>query len=291
MSATLLTRHGSRALEAGTQMSRVEDVRAAPFRWICSVLVELPSRSRTPITGELVDRRFIAGSGLVISPQHVLTCGHILRGRLAGEVVTPTRIVVIPARKPGRRTENRAPFGEWEVLDHWVHPNLMSSNLALAQSFDFGLLKLDSASGRLGDRLGGNNERYGWWGKRSSERTQMFAQTSAEGLDSRSVNIAGYPGRDGNADRMYIGFGRVLDSFPPDSTSGRAKPLLVYDVETAKGVSGGPVWTRDDDPLRRRLVAIHTGNTDGYGTGLLIRPTLISFLQSHDVSPIKMRVE
>lgn len=273
-------------------MKPVPDVRVAPYRWICQIFVTFPRRVQMPVEGR-IDGPTIAGTGLLVSPRYVLTCGHILRGRIGGEIIMPTRIMVIPARRPGASVTNRSPFGEWEALpaNSWVHPNLFDASSGMAASFDFGLLRLESKNGGYpGDIRLSDNQLLGWWGAAPSERARMFANTSDHGLAQRKVNVAGYPRQGEEPDRMRSGFASVVRTFPRDAGSGRIVPLVTHRAATTSGVSGGPIWTFDENPPRRWLVALHTGTFENAPSGLLIRPPLIGFMQDHGLSPTRLRV-
>lgn len=68
-----------------------------------------------------------------------------------------------------------------------------------------------------------------------------------------TVELAGYPGRPiRDALTLYAGSGRLL---APD------RHVLRYDIVTAKGNSGGPVWIRAGNSLQ--LAAIHVTNSGG----------------------------
>lgn len=78
-----------------------------------------------------------------------------------------------------------------------------------------------------------------------------------------AVRVAGYPGDEDDAtlqdgEHMYEGGGiaESVDSF-----------LLNYSIDTAKGVSGAPIWIGDDAPV---AVAIHVGGTLRNAQGRLI---------------------
>ncbi len=279
-------------------LSRIRGTEAVPYRWICSIIVELGSvtnRSILPVTHELAGK-FVGGTGLLIAGQYVLTCGHILRTS-QGDV--PKRILVAPARKPAKRIENGAPFGVWVAEQSWVHDNLFSSSLGMAQSFDFGLLKLavDEKTGeRPADRLlRGSNVRLGWWGKTQHDSLKVLPTSFHQGLANRRVNVAGYPEMGKGADGLFHGFNDVLETFPRDQDTRRIKPLITYDVATRQGVSGAPIWTFDRNPVRRRLVAIHSGtysvsrDSGRRAVGLLIRPSMIQFLLGKGVNRKELR--
>jgi hypothetical protein len=56
-------------------------------------------------------------------------------------------------------------------------------------------------------------------------------------------------------------------------------------VRTSSGVSGGSIWTKDRNPLERRLVGIRgeTGENSQTGGAFLLNHEVAAFLRKHRV--------
>ena len=268
--------------------------REEPFRWICSIFVEhwgqvLP----VPAQKLSVDRHkdltgpTVSGTGLLISPRHVLTCGHILTHRTAKASYKPKKITVFfPGRMVGSGGVLKEPeFDTW-TGQAWFHSRVLNKNSAESRSFDFGLIELESNSGVFpGEMLKTNpREQFGWWG-RSGPNYFMNTHRSPSWLNSRKVNVYGYPVSSKSAShKLYHGFGKVFSVLNRRKSLGRLHHLVRYSVSTRSGVSGGPIWTTDTKPLARRLIGIHGGTwEDGRAGGLLINPVIAAFLRKHGV--------
>lgn len=218
---------------------------AAPWRWICYLHLRFP--------------RFIAaGSGTLISPRHVLTCGHNLFGRSDGEV----RAVTV---HPGRNGRN-SPFGAVAAVRWNVHPRWRASE---DNQFDFALLTLREPIGAKPFRtLGGRP--LGYWGSQAHGQGTALTPVNPAQLRGRQARISGYPGdkcgtqpSTGSASRAALqacppaargtvqwrADGRITDGAPT-----RAPRLVLYDMDTMPGHSGSPVWLAS-----KVLLAIHTG--------------------------------
>lgn len=269
--------------------------RRAPFRWVCRIVVDHGKRvlaapaqkiSGDPhlnLTGPVV-----AGSGLLISPRHVLTCGHILADRL--DARHRWRGVTVHFDANARRGGDGASREtSWSARNAWFHPRLLAPGVTdkhemawESRCFDVGLIELDSNSGLFpGDLLLDDpRERFGWWGE-SAPNYFMNTRRSPDWLRSRKLNVYGFPG---GATQVHWGFGSVTALLHRDASIRRLHALIRYAVATRPGTSGGPLWTVDADPLERRLVGIHGGDWDREGAGaLLLNRDVIAFLRLHGV--------
>lgn len=174
--------------------------------------------------------RFV-GTGWLAGPRTVVTAGHCVYhlGDMGGWA---SEIAVSPGRD-----EQATPFGtlvarRFAAVDRWV--------AALDPDFDVGCIQLDAPVGST----------TGWL--RPVSRT-------ADELQDWLVNIAGYAAdkpapRDPRAGtQQYFARNRVL------RTTDRR---IFYDVDTAGGQSGAPVWIQADAEEAPLVVAIHA-----YGEG------------------------
>ncbi|MEM8961257.1 MAG: trypsin-like peptidase domain-containing protein [Acidobacteriota bacterium] len=167
------------------------------------------------------------GTGWLVGPRTIITAGHCVFSHMffGGWA---DRIVV----RPGRNGDEE-PFGAVEsrrfgATDRWVE--------AEEADFDIGVIHLDQS---IGDELG-------WF---------AVATQGPDELVDAQINISGYPADRGRGREQYFHANNVL------RVSDRR---VFYDVDTAGGQSGAPVWVyADDSPDAEPIVvAIHA-----YGVG------------------------
>lgn len=202
------------------ERQRVVDTDAFPWRMICALQMRGPGG-----TGGI-------GTGWLIGPRTVVTAGHCVFSQtyFGGWAESVDVIPGLNHRQNGHVLE---PFGKtvarrFSALKPWVESD------DKAADHDIGCIHLDEP---IGDRTG-------WFG---------FAALEPAELESRLVNISGYPGDLGGGYEQHHARNRVNHV---------GERRLFYDVDTAGGQSGAPVWihrTEDSDPL---AVAIHA-----YGIG------------------------
>lgn len=274
----------------------IDTARRAPFRWVCRIVVDHRKRvlaapaqiiqgdAHQNLTGPTV-----AGSGLLISPRHVLTCGHILADRLDARHRPRGISVHFDSKSRPGGMAAKTELTTWSASNFWVHPRLFAPGVAdremaawESRCFDVGLIELGSNAGEFpGDSLLDDpRERFGWWGQ-AARNYFMNARRSADWLRARKVNVYGFPDA---KSRLHWGFGAVSAVLHRDASIRRFHPLIRYAVSTRPGMSGGPLWTVDPEPLQRRLIGIHGGDWEHHGGGaLLLNPDIIAFVRSHGV--------
>jgi V8-like Glu-specific endopeptidase len=229
-------------------LTRVADTRATPFRWICHV------ESRSP-NGDLW-----TGTGFLIGPRHVLTSAHVIYPMKDGEVRPQQRVSSINVY-PGRQG-GRDPFGGFASNGWIIHPQWIAGREANC-TFDYGLIRLKKNVPAS----------LGFWGRDAGTR---FVAIDPPTLTGRELFTAGYPFRRGLGElaAKVMKESRGLATGSADFTrcspagfEGRVSPrvergtrVLLHDVDTQKGQSGGPIWTRDD--TRLTLAAIHYGEIE-----------------------------
>jgi V8-like Glu-specific endopeptidase len=269
--------------------------RRAPFRWVCRIVVDhgkrvlaVPAQLIAGDPHHNLNEPEVAGSGLLISPRHVLTCGHILAdGRDARH--RPRRVTVhfdANAGRSGLGVKREPTF--WTARNAWFHPRLLAPGVTddfkkswESRSFDVGLIELNSNAGVFPGEslLADPRERFGWWGE-AAPNYFMSARRPPGWLGTRKVNVYGFPG---GTTKVHWGFGAVSAVLHRDASMRRLHTLIRYAVATRPGTSGGPLWTVDTDPLERRLIGIHGGDWDREAGALLLNPDIIAFLRSHGV--------
>jgi len=212
----------------GDERFRVTNTTPGPYRWMCFLELRFPG--------------FLAsGSGLLISPRHVLTCGHNLfdhHSKTAAAAVTVT---------PGCNGVSNRPFGHhaataWRTTTQWrASPNAR---------FDFGLITLRHPIGNQRMRAIGNHT-LDHWGKPGTHTLLVPIQPGSTAFRGKRVTVSGYPG-DKAPGEQWAANG-IVTSVTPNGV----RELIFYTADTCAGHSGSPVWFRRGNDLC--LFAIHTG--------------------------------
>jgi len=164
------------------------------------------------------------GTGWLVGPRILLTAGHVVY--MADQGGWAQQIEIIPGREG-----ITFPFGsciatDFRSVQGWTQDR--NSN------FDYGAILLPPEN-RLGDQLG-------WFGYQ--------VHTDAE-LSGFNINVSGYPG-DKPDGTQWLMFG------PVKTTNERT---FAYDVDTAGGQSGGPVWITFEGDDGRYGVGVHTNGS------------------------------
>lgn len=214
-----------------------------PFRTVCRVHV------RTTNDGNSV------GSGVLITPHHVLTCAHILYPR---DNPNPRQVTVLPNHDGPEDKRPPIPANAWAVRPGW--------QLNACQTFDRDLAII---------RLARRSDVDPW-------RLESFDPARLTGAH---VHLAGYPkfSRDDRAFWMNRSEGQILGGFTivrcclPGQCRGRdqtreqvsgsdftnvsnATNLVAHTLDTRQSMSGGPIWFFDNG--RPVLVALHAGDIE-----------------------------
>ena len=160
------------------------------------------------------------GTGWFVAPKTVITAGHCVFDpvELGGWAKT---ITVMPGRN-GDAMAGRLSSTRFSTTDRWLE----------AQDADY-----DYAAIHLNDDLGTGAGSFG------------LAALSDADLNTRLVNVSGYPVHPGNGLFQYFHANRIKAV-----TSRR----IFYDIDTMGGQSGSPVWAYlNDDTTNPVVVGIH----------------------------------
>jgi len=251
---------------------RIDDSTQGPYRWICALDVQFPARDKT--------RASIQGTGLLISPRHVLTSArNVVRAEppfkesqlKTGFRVDAQRVAVTPALDGTPELgKKRAPVGSIELQPPaWWIPSQFFSDLSF--KWDVAVLTLPRELPAF------RGVPYGHWGHTgSSPRTTIKAATN-ESLVGATLTTCGYT--DGVCfDEVPLP--TASNPFPQPTeptrmakrgnstqweTFGRVQPSqrglvewgqLLYDTAACYGMDGAPVWLNTGS---LQLVAIHVG--------------------------------
>jgi V8-like Glu-specific endopeptidase len=227
---------------------RVTDTRTVPFRWICSI--NITSRITRSSGGTSNTGRSPLGTGVLVSPCHVLTAAHLFHSREVRGSVTEhleaTGVSVSMARD-----EDRKPFGEVEASSWVVHPRWDPDSAA--HQYDYALITLEKPVG--GD---------GFWGDPKRGAGTVFGtlpSAMAANLIGAEVMTAGYPG---SKNRQMWCFKGTLSAGSPEldevlkrkSTEEwiKATGAIAITADAERGQSGSPVWVLNDG--KRYLLGI-----------------------------------
>jgi V8-like Glu-specific endopeptidase len=188
-----------------------------------------------------------AASGVMISPNHVLTAAHVARS---------TSTVYISPGFDG----DAAPYGTFtsaSVLNHAAYLNADLRSGDTSGSFDIAVVTLSES---IGDTTG-------------FMKLQIKTEESIRGLN---VSTAGYPAEIGGRQDMYGASGQVLQDSNSEET--RNKFYLDDTLDVTPGQSGSGIWEMvNGEPV---LAGIITGYTPTAGTGVMITPEVYAWISA-----------
>lgn len=210
---------------AATPLTRVANASVPPWRAICRIV------ARQDAAG------FSVGTGILVSPHHVLTCAHVI---FPPQAPRTKEIVVHPGQNGPDASSTGYKANGWAVSPRW-----RSTDCTTAGE-DFGIIRLPVQHGFV----------------------PLIPFDPADLLRAL-VTMAGYPStREPAARHMYQSQGRVLGAIQistctATSAEGRLIPtipatanLIGHNLNSEPSLSGAPMWFHKDT---RRLAAIHAG--------------------------------
>lgn len=255
---------------------RVRDTRVPPFRWVCRISIQ--RRIVRPGGGSTKTGLAPAGSGLLITPRHVLTAAHVLSTPAdAGQDRHETLLVSVA---PGH-DDGAVRFGSVEA-ERWVlHPRWTDSARGTAHDLALITLARPIGSERFDGRpLGcwGSTPGHGWLG-------DMPAALSARLLEL-PIATAGYPGSASgrmvtSTSRLQLSAGerRALAASPQlVSTLMQRRPVFAVDAGATGGQSGSPLWV--DAAGRRHLVGVLVDAASGINHAVALTAPVQRLVQS-----------
>ena len=180
------------------------------------------------------------GTGWLVAPRTVITAGHCVYIANRGGWVRS--IDVIPGRNGAAEPLGRCTSHSFRSVLGWTQSG--------HRNYDYGAIILPRTCGF--GRLGG----FG------------FASLSDASLRSLRLNLSGYPGDKPPGTQWY--HARTTKSVTPRT--------IVYDIDTAGGQSGAPVWRNLNGT--RHAVGIHTNGALSGNSATRIVPPVFNNLQA-----------
>ena len=227
-------------------MRPVADTTQVPFRWVCRIEAK-------------TQRGHSFGTGVLISPSHVLTAAHVIWP--PQELYRTVRVVVSPGY--GATSKSAFEADGWAVDPHWNPRECMTSI-----NFDWGLIRLAKPVGSA----------TGHW-------RNWLPLSQAPSLPGMSCKLVGYPTTQMFQSDGHLGPSVKITLCRPEErspsgvivrsyTEGVTAPvnpysiLITHDADSTESMSGGPVWV--DNGASPRLVAIHAGPMAGRKRAVLL---------------------
>ncbi|RSK44016.1 trypsin-like serine peptidase [Hymenobacter rigui] len=184
---------------------------------------------------QAADGKNYLGTGFFIGPRTILTAGHCVY--IHGHGGWPRQIVVTPGRNGTSEPFQHYTATAFRSVQGWVNNK--------ARNYDYGVIQLP--------RNASVSPSIGAFG---------FGQFPDQFLLNKRLNTAGYPG-DKPSGTMWFN-GRKAKSV--------TSRTITYDIDTAGGQSGSPVWFKDAAGSRI-VVGIHTnGASSGNSATRITKP-------------------
>lgn len=171
------------------------------------------------------------GTGFMIGPNSVATCGHCIYNTKYGGNNWATSVTVVPARANSSYPYGSATATNLEVGGNWANGADIND--------DWGVIRLNSNIG--------NN--VGWLG----------LKTQTASYNGTSVKVNGYPGKVGGVTKytMYRASGTVTTSLD--------RMLRSTNINNTGGMSGGPMYIYSSE-YGYQAIAFTRGETSSYNS-------------------------
>jgi V8-like Glu-specific endopeptidase len=238
---------------------RVSNTQQIPFRWICNIAVarRIKTAATERRTGLAPD-----GSGVLISPCHILTAAHVLRSVEKDDRGTVTeRHEAETVRITLAADEQDEPFGHVDAMSWAVHPRWNPEGNT--SQYDYAVITLDRCVGDEQFASLGQKELCFWGSVKCGSQTFLdtLPASLAKTLVGREVATAGYP--QSRKKQMWCFKGNLFSGSPQQDAVltkegaedwARRTPLYYLTADAERGQSGSPVWILDNG--RRYLIGI-----------------------------------
>ena len=268
-------------------MGKIDNTKDVPYRWICSLRTHFDEKVMG-FDGQGEPRNLVFGTGLLISPRHVLTSAHLLYGlrSIKGKqiLVKGSFVEAVPGRNDDKI--NPEPFRSYRSEKFEGNQDFRRfGDQPAGAPFDYGIITLNKDVGFDKFLIDGKRQTLGWWSREYDCVIRPVEGHFRNDLKTRKVNVSGYPfDKDTEHDLnhtaagvQWLEFDWVDNAYP--KLRGSEVPLVTYLAPTSGGHSGSPVWTKDPKTGIRSLVAIHRGlGPFSNSNGVLITSTVIDQL-------------
>jgi V8-like Glu-specific endopeptidase len=283
-----------------SRRASIPDASRPPMRWICSIEVSFQDPDEP---GKLTSFG-MAATGLLISPRHILTAGHVLHDFIWGTKGTKQLKDAVYVRVcPGMNGRPISlPFGGYYAQFQRIEGQPIKRSLRgrfwvprawrsdKDPGADIGLIKLPLVRGKQIGKLQFGDGKLGWWGHRNFRPKTIISPVGKQRLEDRRISLLGYP-----LDKQLVGkknkekkaltypqwvshgtssassFKDWLENHPslknrPIKNGRRltSNDILVYNACTIRGNSGSPVWVTGRDKTLN-LVAVHSNGLHAKG--------------------------
>ena len=316
--------HDSEIVLLGDERMPVQDVLQHPYRWICSLEVEFSQPVLYPLaTLEQSGKRWAntrpswkgCGTGLMISPTHILTAAHVISGLKIEtkdskkekhfKLIKAMRVKVIPGRTEGTMTKM---LGHYQSKRIYVSSGfqygmqkpvdkLTRTQVKKCLAADYGIIELESNSGLPSPSLR-PSLKLGWWRQLAKHRIIPVHARMRRSIKNRQMQIAGYPGEKGKVScgSLWKSSGKIRTASP--MIRNESQDLLLYDADTSAGMSGSPVWIKHSGTFY--LIGVHSsfiqypnpkGNRSTYNVAALVTTKMLKELHRWNVDYLEINIK
>jgi V8-like Glu-specific endopeptidase len=228
-------------LDAENRSEVVSD--AAPYRYICHLIVHRTYGGPYPSTGFFVDNDLI------------LSAGHSLGERkgLFRNKIHKVRIKVFEYFENGTRHQTLIDTTIFRSGIDGIGKNPNYKGRKGNIEFDYGYLKLKKSFETIGDCF----------------ELVLYSDTIK---DDDTIHITGYPG-----DKQTVKDGSLWDKSVKARRIDSEGNILKYDMYTYEGDSGAPIWVKKGN--KYFVVGIHNTGFKTYNGGAKVTQTMLDFLK------------
>jgi V8-like Glu-specific endopeptidase len=234
----------------------------------------------------------MAATGLLISPRHILTAGHVLHDFIEGTRGTMQLEDAVYVRVcPGMNGRPiRFPFGEYYAQFQRIEGRPIKRRLRgrfwvpdawredKDPGADIGLIKLPLVRGKPIGELQFDDGKLGWWGHRGFRAKTRMNPVGKQKLEERRISLLGYPldkqlvCDEALKQPQWVSHGKSSTSSYKEWLENDLRlndqsriygrrltrnDVLVYNACALRGSSGSPVWVTSRDKTLN-LVAVHS---------------------------------
>ena len=238
-----------------------------PYRWICRLTVKRDSKP------------FSFGTGVLVSPRHVLTTAHVIEVPERAQRKERPGLVTVDV-EPGYNDGNS--LGSYTSSDFRISNDWRlgrGGNKFDPAAFDFGMAILPNSHISSTPLVELDGKPLGYWGHPSLGYNTAFAPVKPNFVRYRTAWSSGYPrgmkhalwkgwGTLTDADHLYRG--KRLYMFKRGMVNSALTKLVetltssanneLEGLSRARGASGGPVWINSEN--KEYLVGINANFTD-----------------------------